>query len=308
VFAVLVVVLAVMQLYAIGFMAAVRDSAAALQTGTRISAVEMAALALLALAYPIVDLVNWQRLAAFARDGSSDRALPERRSAALRRLLTTYAAETALLWLFGSMFGALAALATAASGGGDAVQDFIRKLASQENYVAAAALSLFLVGLFAMALSTMSSAVCASLAALRYDLPPAAGAGRPGDERKARRRALSALGVFYALALGALYLMDAHARFGGSALLPLFAAFACAQLSFAPLVLGPALGGTGRRFAAVNPAWYLGLGATLSIAAVAAYLATGNAQWAWAAVLGSVGAGAVGLALARLRLRGRARP
>src|SRR5260370_31630702 len=61
VFAAWVIVVAVMQLYADGLSAAVIDTIAALATGTRVSGVGLAALVLLPLFHPLVDMANWQR-------------------------------------------------------------------------------------------------------------------------------------------------------------------------------------------------------------------------------------------------------
>ena len=68
VLAALVVVVALMELYSDGPSAIVRDSAAALQAATRVPVIGLVALILLPLFYPIVDMTNWQRIAAFEKD------------------------------------------------------------------------------------------------------------------------------------------------------------------------------------------------------------------------------------------------
>ena len=105
---VLVIVVALMELYAAGPQAIARDSAAALQTGTRVPGVGLIALCLLPLFYPLVDVTNWQRLAAARKGMSSSGVEPGRRSAMLRGLFTTYAVESSLMWLFVCMLGAIA--------------------------------------------------------------------------------------------------------------------------------------------------------------------------------------------------------
>ena len=73
-------------------------------------------------------------------------------------------------------------------------QTFIRQLALDENLPASLAISLLIVGIFAMSLSATSSMLSASLWVLHYDLLPALWpiltpeGMKPGDEVIARRR------------------------------------------------------------------------------------------------------------------------
>ncbi len=166
-----VIVLAAMQLYSDGLPAIARESAAALQTGTRLSGMGLVALLLLPLFHPVVDMTNWQRLAAFEKDASDIE--PSQRPAIFRGILRIYAIETPLMSLFMCMFGVIAAVAMATPGGADAIGAFIRELAAEENAMASAALALLLVSVFAIALSTMSSLFSASLCTVRYDVLPA---------------------------------------------------------------------------------------------------------------------------------------
>src|SRR5262249_57796071 len=154
-----------------GLPARASDSSAALQPGTRLPGIAFAALLLLPLSHPIVDMTNWQRLAAFAQ--ASPDIAPSQRPAVFRGIMRIYAVEAALMSLFMCMLGVIAAVAMATPGGVDAMQVFIRELAAEPNEVAAAALSLLLVSGFAIALSTMSSLFSASLCAIRYDVLPA---------------------------------------------------------------------------------------------------------------------------------------
>jgi hypothetical protein len=106
-----VIVLAAMQLYSEGLPTIARESAAALQTGTRFSGIGLVALLLLPLFHPVVDMTNWQRLAAFEKDASDIE--PGQRPAIVRGILRIYAIETPLMSLFMCMFGVIAAVAMA---------------------------------------------------------------------------------------------------------------------------------------------------------------------------------------------------
>ena len=169
--AVLVIVVAGMELYSLGLPTIASDSAAAVQTASRVPAWGFAALVLFPLAYPIVDIVNWQRLAAFEKDRDWSYFGPGQWPAALREFFVTYAVESPLMWLFLCMFGAVATL-NLAPDGSDAVQAFVSQMVSDQNFVAEWTLSLLLVAVLAIALSTTTAALSASLAAIRYDLVP----------------------------------------------------------------------------------------------------------------------------------------
>src|SRR5262249_3188093 len=166
-----VIVLAAMQLYSDGLPAIARASAAALQTGTRLPGMGLVALLLLPLFHPVVDMTNWQRLAAFEKDASD--IAPSQRPAIVRGIVRIYAVEVTLMSLFMCMFGVIAAVAMATPGGAGAIAAFIRELSAEENAMASAALALLLVSVFAIALSTMSSLFSASLCTVRYDVLPA---------------------------------------------------------------------------------------------------------------------------------------
>ncbi len=80
---VLVIVLALMEMFAEGPAAVMHESAAALTAGTRMSDDRLAALVLLPLFYPLVDITNWQRIAAFEKSAVE----PSQRPAAFLRFL-----------------------------------------------------------------------------------------------------------------------------------------------------------------------------------------------------------------------------
>jgi len=309
-FSVLVIVVAYIELSFAGFAAVARDSVAALQAGTRLSAVGVLALMLLPLFHPIVDITNWQRIAALTKRHAHEDE-PRRRAAALRGLFRIYAVESPLLWLFMCMFGAIAVMATDTPAGADVVQAFMEQLASQENLVAALVLSLLLVGVFALALSTMTAMFSASLCTIRYDIVPtfwpasAAFEVQPLEEATARRRTIVAgAGLGLVIALGC-YLADASLRisFTSSTFVALLFAFYCAQLSFAPLILGPIICQTGGTFKTVSPRWalvVLGFGAASGLGAVTLYLLTGTEPWLWASVPACLGSGFLLYAIARV--------
>src|SRR5260370_21794512 len=175
VFAAWVIVVAVMQLYADGLSAAGIDSIAALATGTRVPSVGLAALGLLPLFHPLVDMSNWQRIAVFAKDAGV--LEPSRRPAAFRGIVRIYAVETPLMSLFMCMFGVIGVVTMPTPDGANPVADFLREVTAEQNALAGAALSLLLLSVFAIALSTMSSLLSASLCTVCYDvLPPACAA------------------------------------------------------------------------------------------------------------------------------------
>jgi hypothetical protein len=303
-----VMVFALMELYAEGITAVLRNSAAALQTGTRVPMMGLVALLLLPLFYPLVDITNWQRMAAFEQNADGKLASTWQ-PAALRRIFGIYAFETALVWLFMCTFGAIAALSIATPSAADSMQDFVQQLVAQENFVADGTLSLLLVAVLAIALSTMSSAFSASVCAIRYDILPAFSA-EPRSEKtppvegaRATGRAVTASGTLCLAIFGAFYAVGAYRPMGfnGSGFLALLFAVFCAQLSFVPLVLGPLIGRT--RGGAVSPGWALGVigcGAVVGVGSVAIYLTSGSEPWLWAAVPASLGSGFLVFIVARL--------
>jgi len=288
-----VIVLAAMQLYSDGLPAIARESAAALQTGTRLSGMGLVALLLLPLFHPVVDMTNWQRLAAFEKDASDIE--PSQRPAIFRGILRIYAIETPLMSLFMCMFGVIAAVAMATPGGADAIGAFIRELAAEENAMASAALALLLVSVFAIALSTMSSLFSASLCTVRYDVLPAfwperASAAAQTGEGTTRRLVLAGGGLYLVMIVAGFLIADAYLQisFASSEFLALLFAFYCAQLSFVPLVLAPVMGGT------VSARWalvILAVSAVMGLFAVTIYVATRNESWLWAAVPACLGSG-----------------
>jgi hypothetical protein len=311
VFVILVIVLIVMEFSAFGVPVMARDSIAALHTGTGIAGTALLTIVAVPLLYPIVDVATWQRLAALAKDTGFE---PDLRSATITRIFNSLAAEVMLLLLLMCMFGSIAAVATETPADRNALQTFIGQLALDESMPAGLAVSFLLLGMFAIALSAMSSMFSASLWVLRYDVLPALWPAlgpegiKSGDEAIAMRRTIL---VGCGLCLAAILLVDFANSLLGMALTSstfLAVSFACwcAQLSFVSLVLAPiGLGGRG----AVGAPWALlivGVAAASGIAAVIVYVATGAEPWLWSAVPACLGSGLVLFAVARL-FRGPAR-
>jgi hypothetical protein len=302
-----VIVLAAMELYSEGLPAIARESAAALQTGTRLSGMGLAALLLLPLFHPVVDMTNWQRIAAFEKDSRD--LEPSQRAAIFREILRVYAVETSLMSLFMCMFGVIAVVSMATPGGADAIEAFVRELAAEENLMGAA-LSLLLVSVFAIALSTMSSLFSASLCTVRYDVLPAfwpelASAKAQAAEEVTRRTVMAGGGLYLAMIVGGFLIADTHLHisFASSEFLGLLFAFCCAQLSFVPLILGPVIARRSGGIGTVSSGWalvILGFGAVIGLVAVAVYLTSGNEAWLWSAVPTCLGSGLMLFIVARL--------
>src|SRR5262245_2389001 len=169
--AVLAIVVVAIDLYVAGIPTFVHESAAALQAGTQVSILLLISLVLLPLFHPIVDIVNWQRLAAFEKERDWDFFRGGEWTTAFKRFCATYAVEVPLIRLLICLFGAVAGRALAV----ERVlicHAFVAQLVAHENFVATTVLSFVLFSLFAMAVSTMSSLFAASLCTVRYDILP----------------------------------------------------------------------------------------------------------------------------------------
>ena len=289
---------AVIDLYAQGYPAVITESVAALLAVTPTSISVFMALVLLTIFYPIVDTTNWLRIAALAMDGGQT---PE----AFARVLGMYAGGSALLWLMICMFGTIAVLATGMPVGADIPQSFIGWLASQQNNVADAALWLLLVSLIAMAVVTMSAMFSATLATIRYDLIPAVSPSlaQPSDQALARRHAITAGGGLCVAMLIILFLLNDYLdpSFASARFVNLQLACLCAQLAFAPLVVGPMILGNA---AVVSPAWaiaVLGAGVAAGQGLVIVSLQPEYKTWLWAAIPACLGVGLALYAVALLR-------
>jgi hypothetical protein len=288
----------------------VRESITALQAGTHVPFLGLVALALLALCGQIVDMTNWQRVAAFAKDRDAKAAEPNPWSKAFRKFAVGYAIETPFAWLFMCAFGAVIAASIEVTDGADVVQSFVALLTAQENSFADTVLVMLFIGILAMALSTMIALFSAMLCTLRYDLLPGLRPRERGAaaEANATRHALTAGGALCLVILIAAYLLaeGLGITLTSSGFLALVIALGCVELAFVPLVLGPFLsarrGGSGA--GSVQPGSALAIlsaGAAAGVGAVLIYSVTGRELWLWAAVPACLATGAVLFALARLR-------
>ncbi len=276
VFAVLIVVLALMEFYAAGFLAIASAATTALEPGTSIPVVGLIALALLPLFYPLVDVAHWQRLAAAEKNEEAYQGDTAAWLAAMRRIFRIYAVESPLLWLFVASLGALAAAAVGIPGDANVMRVFLAELASGENPVATMAFSLLLVAVFAIALSTMSAVFSAGICTVRYDILPA---GRRADAAGN----IAARTFFLAVVVG-LGVIDTilPLNFTSSSFLALVFALAAPPLAFVPLILGPII----NRGAGMGSGWallILGAGAASTAGGILGYTVTGNDAWLWAA-------------------------
>lgn len=291
IFVVLVVVVAGMEFYFAGVLSIGRDSIAALQAATRLPGVGLLALALLPLLYPMLDVAAWQRIAAIKKGGDTEGAQPCRDSATLRAVLRMCVAEGPLLWLFMSLVGAIAVMATETPIDAEVMPAFIAQLIEDQNEVTVVVLPLFLIAVFAIALSAMMSMFSAGVCTLRFDilpqfLPEPASRNVKTDETIAIRRTLIAGAGLFLTAVIAFFLADILLRVGfTSTFLALLLAFASVPFSFAPLVLGPMLFGAHGRVGPLSPQWALTvMSASIAsaAAAVAIYVISGNEAWLWA--------------------------
>ena len=310
---VLAIVVAAIDLYVGGIPTIAHDSAAALQAGTQVSNLLLISLILLPLFHPIVDIVNWQRLAAFEKERDWNYFGGGKWTAAFKSFCATYAVEVPLVRLLICLLGAVAGLTLATPDRGDVGYAFIAQLVAQENFVATTVLSFLLFSLFAMAISTMSSLFAASLCTIRYDILPMFWSKSTSAQTLATQKAqairwtmIAGAGMGFAV-FAAFYVADTGLKitFASARFLVLVFGFSCFQLSFVPLVLGPLIAGSGGR-GAVSPGWALaimGVSAAVAIGTTAAYLATEYDLLLSVAVPGCLGSGALLFLLARLWLR-----
>jgi hypothetical protein len=258
------IVVAALELYVGGASTVARDSLTALQAGPSVSKMTLISLILLPLLHPIADIANWQRLAAFAKSRDWNYFKEGQWTAAFKSFCATYAVEVPLMGLFICLFGAVAGLTLATPSQGNVTQAFIARLVSQENSVAVAVLLFLLLGLFAIAVSTMGSLFAAGLCAVRYDIvpmfwpePTSALRSVVEEGRATRLTLIGGLGIGLA-ALAAFHLAGAgfEDAFAGARFLGLVFGFSSAQLSFAPLVLAPLIAGAGG-IGTLTPTWAL---------------------------------------------------
>jgi hypothetical protein len=258
---VLTAIVTAFEIFLGGAPAFVREALDAFKAGTSMSAVTLVSLIVLPLLYPIVDVVSWQRVAAFAQLRDGGQFKDGEWTAAFKTFGVTYALEVPLMALFIVLFGAIAGLTLAGASEGDATQAFVASLLAQENSVATAIATLLMLGLLAIAVATMGSLLSAALDVVGCDIVPAlrsrsiSAAPSTADEKPTHATLIAGLAIGL-LVLVTFLLADMRAAhtFGIAGLLGAVLAFSSAQIALAPLVLAPLLVGSAR-FGAVTPAW-----------------------------------------------------
>src|SRR5262249_48156271 len=150
-----------------------REALDALGVGTTVSTMSLISLIVLPLLHPMVDVVNWQRIAAFAglRDGGQFKS--GEWTAAFKTFGVTYALEVPLMALFIVLFGVIAGLTLGGASAGDATQVFVASLLGQENSVAAAVVALLMLAFLALAVAAIGSLFSAAVDVVGSDIVPA---------------------------------------------------------------------------------------------------------------------------------------
>jgi hypothetical protein len=254
------------------------------RSGTSVSAMTLISLIVLPLLHPIVDVVNWQRVAAFARLRDAGQFKDGEWTAAFKTFGVTYALEVPLMALFIVLFGAIAGLTLAGTSEGNATQVFMASLLAQENSVATAIVSLLMLGLLALAVATMGSLFSAALDVVARDIVPALrsqSTSAAGTADGGRARATLIAGLVIGLLVLTTFLlaeMSAEHTFGIAGLLGAMLAFSSAQIALAPLVLAPLFGRL-RPFRNRNAAWafaVLSVGAAIGVGMTIAGLVFGR--------------------------------
>jgi hypothetical protein len=304
--AVWVIVVATMGLSAIGWLNVARDSIDAIQRTEGVSSSVLIAMSVFLFCYPMVDLTNWQRLAAFEKDAIQSHLAPTVKAAALRKLFRIYGMESAFVILFVCTIGAISILVTGTSGVANLMKEFVDQLAAPTNPT----ISLLLISLFAIVLSTMTSLFSASLCSIRYDilplLPQAILVNSPpaGETRTSRRAIALGLGIYVIIFLVFLVADQvAHIRLT-SGFVALFFTFASTQLSYVPLVWGAIIGKGSRGLAPVPAGWALIIifsSFAIAIFAVTIYLITQDETCLWTAVPANLALALLLFVVAQLR-------
>jgi len=160
-------------------------------------------------------------------------------------------------------------------------------------------LSFFLVGLFAMALSAMSSMLSAMLWVMRYDVLPALSPDPSPTRAVVAGAGVCVVAILLVYAAAALLGM----KFTSSSFLVLLVGCCCAQLALAPLLMRDLLtAGRSTRPEDLSASWSITAVLTAAGAGIAALVLcglTGSEAWLWAALPVTVGTGIAALLSAR---------
>lgn len=300
VFAVLVVVIAGMEFYFLGLPETLRNGFAALGTAPDIPIVGLAGIAMLALAYPLLDAVSWQSVGAFVHSARAAGVEADAATALIQRPIRLIAGETAMIGILIAAFGAIAALSTDLPPDELGMPGFIGQLTAFDNGITDAALTLLLVGTSAMAMATMGMAISTAMTAIRLDIVPARrGSGDDTGAPSGGRVPVAVVSII-GFVIAAIWIASGvpsagvvDARFFAVAL-----AFACLQVSLLPLLLARLRGLALPAGAALT---VLGGGAAAPLCCIAVYTATANVLWLWLAAPACLASGLLLLAAAALR-------
>jgi hypothetical protein len=265
-----------------------REGLAALATGTSASAMMLISLIALPLLHPLVDIVNWQRLAAFARLRGSNELKNGEWAAAFKTFGATYAIEVPLMALFIVMFGVVAGLTLTGTSVGDATGVFMTSLLALETSVATIIASLLMLSLLALAAATIGALFAAGLCVVRSDIVPAlrsrSRADGSADEGAAQTPLIAGL-IFGGLVLVTFVVADRGAATDSAKLLGAMLGFGSAQTALVPLVLVPLLARRAR-FSTVSAPWALAVllvGGAIAVSMIIAGLVFGAvAALSWA--------------------------
>ena len=283
---VLATIVAALEIFLGGVPDIAREGLAALAAGTSASAMTLVSLIVLPLLHPLVDIVNWQRLAAFARLRGGSELKNGEWAAAFKTFGVTYAIEVPLMALFIVLFGVIAGLTLTGTSVGDATGVFMTSLLALETSVATIIASLLMLGVLALAAATIGSLFAAGLCVVRSDVVPAlrSRSGGSADEGPARTPLIAGL-IFGGLVLVTFAVADRVGTADSAGLLGAMLGFGSAQIALAPLVLVPLLAGR-TRFSAVTAPWALAVllvGGAIAVSMTIAGLVFGKvAPLSWA--------------------------
>jgi hypothetical protein len=285
---VLATIVAALEIFLGGVPDIAREGLAALAAGTSASAMTLISLIVLPLLHPLVDIVNWQRLAAFARLRGGSELKNGEWAAAFKTFCVTYAIEVPLMALFIVLFGVIAGLTLTGTSVGDATGVFMTSLLALETSVATIIASLLMLGVLALAAATIGSLFAAGLCVVRSDVVPALrsrpATGGSADEGPARTPLIAGL-IFGGLILVTFVVADRVSTADSAGLLGAMLGFGSAQIALAPLVLVPLLAGH-TRFSTVTAPWALAVllvGGAIAVSMTIAGLVFGQvAALSWA--------------------------
>jgi hypothetical protein len=254
---VLATIVAALEIFLGGVPDIAREGLAALEAGTSASATMLISLIVLPLLHPLVDIVTWQRLAAFARLRGGSELKNGEWAAAFKTFGVTYAIEVPLMALFIVLFGVIAGLTLTGTSVGDATGVFMTSLLALETSVATIIASLLMLGVLALAAATIGSLFAAGLCVVRSDIVPAlrSRSGGTADEGPARVPLIAGL-IFGGLILVTFVVADRVGTADSAGLLGAMLGFGSAQIALVPLVLVPLLAPRAR-FSTVSAPWAL---------------------------------------------------